>query len=108
MLNMKSKTSHHCLHPQPLRMHCKSCALVTSSGHMTGSGRGVEIDRKECVIRMNDAPTRGYQKDVGQRTTLRVVAHSSVQRVLPTRATQLQPEHLLYFLGARKPHATRR
>ncbi|XP_043554618.1 alpha-N-acetylgalactosaminide alpha-2,6-sialyltransferase 5 isoform X2 [Chiloscyllium plagiosum] len=65
-----------------LQVHCKDCALVTSSGQLIGSGRGAEIDRAECVIRMNDAPTRGYQEDVGRRTSLRVVAHSSIQRLL--------------------------
>ncbi|XP_038649688.1 alpha-N-acetylgalactosaminide alpha-2,6-sialyltransferase 5 [Scyliorhinus canicula] len=65
-----------------LRLHCHDCALVTSSGQLIGSGRGAQIDRAECVIRMNDAPTRGYQEDVGQRTSLRVVAHSSLQRLL--------------------------
>ncbi|XP_028825081.1 alpha-N-acetylgalactosaminide alpha-2,6-sialyltransferase 5-like [Denticeps clupeoides] len=68
---------------KPLKMHCSSCSLVTSSGHLTGSGRGHEIDSSECVIRMNDAPTaRGYGQDVGRRTSLRVIAHSSMQRVL--------------------------
>lgn len=70
---------------QPLKMHCRTCALVTSSGRLTGSKRGAEIDRSECVIRMNDAPTIGYQQDVGQRTSLRVIAHSSLQRVLQSR-----------------------
>uniref|UniRef100_A0A4W5LPB2 ST6 N-acetylgalactosaminide alpha-2,6-sialyltransferase 5 n=1 Tax=Hucho hucho TaxID=62062 RepID=A0A4W5LPB2_9TELE len=70
----------------PLKMHCRSCALVTSSGHLIGGGRGEEIDRAECVIRMNDAPTvRGYGGDVGRRTSLRVIAHSSMQRVLRSR-----------------------
>lgn len=63
-------------------MHCHECALVTSSSHVLGSRAGDEIDRTECVIRMNDAPTTGYESDVGNRTTLRVVAHSSVFRVV--------------------------
>lgn len=66
-------------------MHCKTCALVTSSGQLTGNKRGEEIDQSECVIRMNDAPSAGYWKDVGWRTDLRVVAHSSLQRVLRSR-----------------------
>ncbi|TKS74514.1 Alpha-N-acetylgalactosaminide alpha-2,6-sialyltransferase 5 [Collichthys lucidus] len=70
---------------KPLKMHCRTCALVTSSGQLTGSKRGGEIDRSECVIRMNDAPSIGYQQDVGHRTSLRVVAHSSLQRVLRSR-----------------------
>ncbi|XP_067892446.1 alpha-N-acetylgalactosaminide alpha-2,6-sialyltransferase 5 [Heterodontus francisci] len=65
-----------------LQVHCKDCALVTSSGQLIGSRRGAEIDRAECVIRMNDAPTQGFQEDVGRRTSLRVVAHSSIQRLL--------------------------
>lgn len=34
---------------------------------------------------MNDAPTRGYGLDVGNRTSLRVIAHSSIQRILRNR-----------------------
>ncbi|CAG01454.1 unnamed protein product, partial [Tetraodon nigroviridis] len=70
---------------QPLKMHCSSCSLVTSSGRLIGSRRGGQIDRSDCVIRMNDAPTVGHQRDVGRRTSLRVVAHSSLQRVLRSR-----------------------
>ncbi|KAG5285533.1 hypothetical protein AALO_G00004450 [Alosa alosa] len=71
---------------KPLKMHCNSCALVTSSGHLTGGARGTDIDAAECVIRMNDAPAGGaYGRDVGRRTSLRVVAHSSMQRVLRGR-----------------------
>ncbi|KAM9820458.1 alpha-N-acetylgalactosaminide alpha-2,6-sialyltransferase 6 [Neosynchiropus ocellatus] len=65
-----------------MTLRCHSCALVTSSSHVLGTEAGGEIDRAECVIRMNDAPTAGYETDVGNRTTLRVVAHSSVFRVL--------------------------
>lgn len=66
-------------------MHCKDCALVTSSGHLLRSQQGPQIDQTECVIRMNDAPTRGYGPDVGNRTSLRVIAHSSIQRILRNR-----------------------
>lgn len=83
---------------KPLKTHCRSCALVTSSGHMTGSGRGAEIDETECVIRMNDAPTRRYQKDVGQHTNLRVIAHSSMQRVLRNRYELLNSSQDTFFI----------
>lgn len=65
-----------------MNLHCQRCALVTSSSHVLGSRAGEEIDRTECVIRMNDAPTSGYEADVGNQTSLRVVAHSSVFRVI--------------------------
>ncbi|XP_061589748.1 alpha-N-acetylgalactosaminide alpha-2,6-sialyltransferase 6 [Cololabis saira] len=65
-----------------MTLRCRNCALVTSSSHILGTGAGDEIDQAECVIRMNDAPTLGYGSDVGNRTTLRVVAHASVFRVV--------------------------
>ncbi|XP_045922555.1 alpha-N-acetylgalactosaminide alpha-2,6-sialyltransferase 6 [Micropterus dolomieu] len=65
-----------------MTLRCHNCALVTSSSHVLGTGAGAEIDRTECVIRMNDAPTMGYETDVGNQTSLRVVAHSSVFRVV--------------------------
>ncbi|XP_071232838.1 alpha-N-acetylgalactosaminide alpha-2,6-sialyltransferase 5-like [Salvelinus alpinus] len=84
---------------KPLKMHCRSCALVTSSGHLIGGGRGEEIDRAECVIRMNDAPTvRGYGRDVGRRTSLRVIAHSSMQRVLRSRHELLNTSQDTVFI----------
>uniref|UniRef100_A0A3P8SWZ6 Alpha-N-acetylgalactosaminide alpha-2,6-sialyltransferase 6 n=1 Tax=Amphiprion percula TaxID=161767 RepID=A0A3P8SWZ6_AMPPE len=74
---------------KPLRMHCHTCALVTSS----------EIDRAECVIRMNDAPTaRGFARDVGRRTSLRVIAHSSMQRVLRSRHELLNASQDTVFI----------
>ncbi|KAG7230851.1 hypothetical protein INR49_019665 [Caranx melampygus] len=81
-----------------LKMHCSTCALVTSSGQLTGSKRGQEIDRSECVIRMNDAPSVGYQQDVGSRTSLRVVAHSSLQRVLRSRQELLNASQDTVFI----------
>ncbi|XP_026052699.1 alpha-N-acetylgalactosaminide alpha-2,6-sialyltransferase 6-like [Carassius auratus] len=65
-----------------MKLHCHQCALVTSSSHVLGTHAGDEIDRTECIIRMNDAPTSGYESDVGNRTSVRVVAHSSVFRVV--------------------------
>uniref|UniRef100_A0A3P8S5P5 Alpha-N-acetylgalactosaminide alpha-2,6-sialyltransferase 6 n=1 Tax=Amphiprion percula TaxID=161767 RepID=A0A3P8S5P5_AMPPE len=82
----------------PLKMHCRTCALVTSSGQLTGSRKGEQIDRCECVIRMNDAPSVGYQRDVGRRTSLRVVAHSSLQRVLRSRQELLNASQDTVFI----------
>ncbi|KAM9358343.1 alpha-N-acetylgalactosaminide alpha-2,6-sialyltransferase 5-like [Symphorus nematophorus] len=83
---------------KPLKMHCRTCALVTSSGQLTGNRRGAEIDRSECVIRMNDAPSIGYVQDVGQRTSLRVIAHSSLQRVLRNRQQLLNASQDTVFI----------
>ncbi|KAM9067573.1 alpha-N-acetyl-neuraminyl-2,3-beta-galactosyl-1,3-N-acetyl-galactosaminide alpha-2,6-sialyltransferase isoform X1 [Sarcophilus harrisii] len=61
---------------------CRRCALVSSSGQMLGSHWGPEIDGTECVLRMNQAPTAGYEADVGHRSTLRMVSHTSVPLLL--------------------------
>ncbi|XP_050163248.1 alpha-N-acetylgalactosaminide alpha-2,6-sialyltransferase 5 isoform X1 [Myiozetetes cayanensis] len=86
------------LEHKPLKMHCRSCALVTSSGHLLGGRQGDRIDETECVIRMNDAPTRGYGRDVGNRTSLRVIAHSSIQRILRNRNELLNMSHGAVFI----------
>ncbi|XP_036244083.1 alpha-N-acetylgalactosaminide alpha-2,6-sialyltransferase 5 [Molothrus aeneus] len=86
------------LEHKPLKMHCRSCALVTSSGQLLGSRQGRRIDESECVIRMNDAPTRGYGNDVGNKTSLRVIAHSSIQRILRNRNELLNMSHGAVFI----------
>lgn len=58
------------------------CSVVSSSGQVLGRGAGAEIDRAACVWRMNNAPTQRYEKDVGNRTNLRVVSHTSVPLLL--------------------------
>ncbi|NXY22560.1 SIA7E sialyltransferase, partial [Atrichornis clamosus] len=95
---MSTANCEVCVSLQPLKMHCKSCALVTSSGHLLGSKQGDRIDETECVIRMNDAPTRGYGKDVGNKTSLRVIAHSSIQRILRNRNELLNMSHGAVFI----------
>ncbi|NXT91038.1 SIA7D sialyltransferase, partial [Anhinga rufa] len=64
------------------RVLCRRCAIVSSSGQMLGSRLGQNIDRHECVLRMNHAPTTGYEEDVGARSTVRVVSHTSVPLLL--------------------------
>ncbi|NXH50785.1 SIA7E sialyltransferase, partial [Dicaeum eximium] len=95
---MSAANCEVCVSLQPLKMHCRSCALVTSSGHLLGSRQGHRIDESECVIRMNDAPTRGYGKDVGNKTSLRVIAHSSIQRILRNRNELLNMSHGAVFI----------
>ena len=58
------------LPPEPKQLRCDSCAVVSSAGSLSGSGHGKAIDKHTCVWRMNRAPTRGYEKDVGSKTTL--------------------------------------
>ncbi|XP_071954275.1 alpha-N-acetyl-neuraminyl-2,3-beta-galactosyl-1,3-N-acetyl-galactosaminide alpha-2,6-sialyltransferase-like [Antedon mediterranea] len=77
----------------PLYFKCSQCALVSSSGQLLGKGAGEDIDNAECVIRMNTAPTLGYEEDVGSRTTVRVIGHVNLERGLHND-TDLQKETL--------------
>ncbi|XRB18794.1 glycosyltransferase family 29 protein [Pseudoscourfieldia marina] len=49
----------------------RTCALVSSSSAMAKSGLGREIDQHDVVMRINNAPVRGFEDDVGSKTTLR-------------------------------------
>ncbi|TRY87562.1 hypothetical protein DNTS_014524 [Danionella cerebrum] len=52
---------------------CRTCAVVGNSGNLLGSKYGLLIDNHEFVMRMNKAPIEGFEKDVGSRTTHRIM-----------------------------------
>lgn len=47
------------------------CAVVSNSGAMLEHAFGAEIDGHGVVFRFNDAPTAGFEKHVGSKTTFR-------------------------------------
>lgn len=49
-----------------------SCAVVGSAAALLASSAGAEIDEHELVVRINQAPTVGWEEHVGSRTDLRV------------------------------------
>ncbi|XP_033631344.1 alpha-N-acetyl-neuraminyl-2,3-beta-galactosyl-1,3-N-acetyl-galactosaminide alpha-2,6-sialyltransferase-like [Asterias rubens] len=64
-----------------IKFQCNQCAIVSSSGQLLGTGAGPQIDNNDCVFRMNNAPTKGYERDVGQRTTARVIGHVNLRKI---------------------------
>ncbi|XP_040004031.1 beta-galactoside alpha-2,6-sialyltransferase 2-like [Xiphias gladius] len=61
------------LYKQQDQSRFKSCAVVTSAGAILRSGLGKEIDTHDAVLRFNAAPTEGYVRDVGSKTTIRII-----------------------------------
>ena len=49
-----------------------SCAVVGSSKSLLKGKHGNEIDKHTAVIRFNEAPTKGYERHVGSKTTIRL------------------------------------
>ncbi|XP_069032752.1 CMP-N-acetylneuraminate-beta-galactosamide-alpha-2,3-sialyltransferase 1-like [Embiotoca jacksoni] len=52
---------------------CRSCAVVGNSGNLRRSHYGHRIDTHDVVIRMNGGRVEGFEKDVGTKTTHRVM-----------------------------------
>ena len=50
-----------------------TCAVVGNSSKLLGSKLGEKIDSYEKVLRINEAPTNGFQADVGSRTEIRLL-----------------------------------
>lgn len=52
---------------------CRRCAVVGNSGNLRKSWYGSQIDNHDFVLRMNKAPTAGFEADVGHKTTHHLV-----------------------------------
>nr|XP_033950633.1 CMP-N-acetylneuraminate-beta-galactosamide-alpha-2,3-sialyltransferase 2-like isoform X2 [Pseudochaenichthys georgianus] len=76
--------------PKPSPNRCMTCAVVGNSGNLKGSHYGPLIDVHDIVIRINQGPTIGYERDVGNKTTHRVM--------FPVSATNLDNStHFVMF-----------
>ncbi|CAK6974054.1 ST3 beta-galactoside alpha-2%2C3-sialyltransferase 3a isoform X2 [Scomber scombrus] len=53
-------------------MSCKTCIIVGNGGILTNRSLGQRIDEFDVVIRLNEAPVKGFEKDVGSKTTMRI------------------------------------
>ncbi|XP_078663796.1 alpha-2,8-sialyltransferase 8B-like [Branchiostoma floridae x Branchiostoma belcheri] len=53
--------------------HYRTCAVVGNSGILRASGCGDDIDRNDFVIRVNDAPLKKFEQDVGENTNMTII-----------------------------------
>ena len=81
----------------------ETCAIVSSSGQLVGSGTGAAIDKHRKVIRCGAAPTRGHEADVGSKTHSRIISvdalnSNSTRLHFPALQQQLQSPGLVRAL----------
>ncbi|KAJ0005175.1 hypothetical protein NQD34_011389 [Periophthalmus magnuspinnatus] len=53
--------------------HCRRCVVVGNGGVLHGSHLGSHIDQYDIIIRLNNAPVPGFERDAGSRTTVRLL-----------------------------------
>jgi len=73
-------------------LKCSSCAVVSNAAVLLEREYGEHIDSNDCVWRLNRAPTQGFERYVGRRTTMDYVnsfPHLHNIRVLPRQDTML-------------------
>jgi hypothetical protein len=78
----------------PMGPRLLSCAVVGASGNLRGSGFGREIDAHDVVMRINLAPTHGFEEDVGGRTTHYLVTQLVLGTILETGGPQGVSRHM--------------
>ncbi|XP_078115644.1 ST3 beta-galactoside alpha-2,3-sialyltransferase 3a isoform X1 [Sander vitreus] len=53
-------------------MKCKTCIIIGNGGILAGKSLGQRINEFDVVVRLNQAPVKGFEKDVGSKTTMRI------------------------------------
>ncbi|XP_040896511.1 ST3 beta-galactoside alpha-2,3-sialyltransferase 3a [Toxotes jaculatrix] len=76
---------------------CKTCIIVGNGGILTNKSLGQKIDQYDVVVRLNEAPVKGFEKDVGSKTTMRITyPEGAIQK------TERYEPHSLFVLSAFK------
>uniref|UniRef100_A0A668AQM2 Lactosylceramide alpha-2,3-sialyltransferase n=1 Tax=Myripristis murdjan TaxID=586833 RepID=A0A668AQM2_9TELE len=52
--------------------NCKRCIIIGNGGILSNKSLGQRIDEFDVVARLNEAPVKGFEKDVGSKTTMRI------------------------------------
>ncbi|XP_051567367.1 ST3 beta-galactoside alpha-2,3-sialyltransferase 3a isoform X2 [Myxocyprinus asiaticus] len=91
-------TKRYLLDPELDSLSCKRCIIIGNGGILFNKSLGSKIDEYDVVVRLNEAPVSGFEKDVGSKTTMRIT--------YPEGAIQ-KPEHYekdsLFVFSAFKP-----
>ncbi|TRY83106.1 hypothetical protein DNTS_003574 [Danionella cerebrum] len=72
LLKILAVTSKYTMPSNIERSDCRTCAVIGNGFAIKNSSLGEIINKYDVVIRLNNAPVRGYEEDVGNKTTLRM------------------------------------
>ncbi|XP_058258770.1 ST3 beta-galactoside alpha-2,3-sialyltransferase 3a isoform X5 [Hemibagrus wyckioides] len=79
-------------------LSCKRCIIIGNGGILFNKSLGSKIDEYDVVIRLNEAPVSGYERDVGSKTTMRITyPEGAIQK------PELYEKDSLFVLSAFKP-----
>jgi len=76
----------------------RTCAVISSSGVLQAHEYGTEIDSADVVIRFNDAPTRGFESNVGRKDVIRLMNNLFASQLLQNRSKVALEEHITYVV----------
>ncbi|XP_062843621.1 ST3 beta-galactoside alpha-2,3-sialyltransferase 3b isoform X2 [Trichomycterus rosablanca] len=65
-------TKKYDLSPELQSLSCTKCVIVGNGGILANKSLGLRIDAYDIVVRLNKAPVKGYTRDVGTKTTMRI------------------------------------
>mmetsp|Transcript_34506 Transcript_34506/g.78770 ORF Transcript_34506/g.78770 Transcript_34506/m.78770 type:complete len:751 (-) Transcript_34506:101-2353(-) len=76
----------------------KTCAVISSSGVLQAHKYGTDIDGADIVIRFNDAPTKGFESNVGRKDVVRLMNNLFASQLLHNRSKVTLEEHITYVV----------
>ncbi|TRZ02643.1 hypothetical protein DNTS_000625 [Danionella cerebrum] len=91
-------TKSYSLGPELDSLRCKRCIIVGNGGILSNKSLGSKIDQYDVVVRLNEAPVAGFEKDVGSKTTMRITyPEGAIQK------SERYEKSSLFVLSAFKP-----
>ncbi|XP_028320955.1 CMP-N-acetylneuraminate-beta-galactosamide-alpha-2,3-sialyltransferase 4 isoform X3 [Gouania willdenowi] len=76
-------------------LECRTCVVIGNGFAIRNSSLGNIINKYNMVIRLNDAPVKGYERDVGSKTTLRLFYPESAS---PNPELHNEPDTLMVLV----------
>ncbi|XP_066560489.1 alpha-N-acetylgalactosaminide alpha-2,6-sialyltransferase 2 [Amia ocellicauda] len=73
---------------RPARSPCIRCAVVGNGGILNNSKKGREIDQHDYIFRTNGAVIKGFEEDVGNRTSFYTFSTNTMQNSLRSYASE--------------------